>query len=475
MSDNSIENNENNFPFDKMEISGLHGEKGKIATLDLKGNLCIFIGKNGAGKTTCLKILNAYLNGLKSELISLPWDEISLYKNGEILEKLKFLDFLNINEENFNEHLHFNSAIEKLEIKKIAEIYFRKKSQLLRGGRKRAFRNGVRMGGYSRNQLIREIEKEVYKNADISVGLDNVSHILRMLEHGVDFENSKPNYGYHAKFLSTYRRVEDSIQEIISSDDESGFEDSRYLQGKIKFGMSDVENLLEERSQSIKDRFSQGFQGLGNSLLDSFAESRDDTQGENELSEEDFDNMKERIKSNLTENTREKKLEKIEEKFKENLNNEKYSAPLNLLLLELKKSYEDTKDDNNLLLDFCNAVTGYLSDGGKELEYDQSKVEHRLKQKHNDSEINFSDLSSGEQQMISMLADAYFEKDDFALIIDEPEISLSTEWQSKILTDLLNAPNCKKLIVATHSPFVVPEENSTGILRPLDVEYEEVQ
>ena len=40
------------------------------------------------------------------------------------------------------------------------------------------------------------------------------------------------------------------------------------------------------------------------------------------------------------------------------------------------------------------------------------------------------------------------------MIIDEPELSLSVEWQERILEDIVECTKCDQLVVATQSPFV---------------------
>ena len=40
------------------------------------------------------------------------------------------------------------------------------------------------------------------------------------------------------------------------------------------------------------------------------------------------------------------------------------------------------------------------------------------------------------------------------VIIDEPELSLSVEWQQSILEDIRKSGKCGSLIAATQSPFV---------------------
>ena len=45
-------------------------------------------------------------------------------------------------------------------------------------------------------------------------------------------------------------------------------------------------------------------------------------------------------------------------------------------------------------------------------------------------------------------------QDKYYLFIDEPEISLSIEWQEMLLSDILDSNKCDFLFVATHSPFI---------------------
>jgi hypothetical protein len=67
-------------------------------------------------------------------------------------------------------------------------------------------------------------------------------------------------------------------------------------------------------------------------------------------------------------------------------------------------------------------------------------------------------LSSGEKQMISLFARLYLYPGKKIVLIDEPELSLSLDWQRKILVDILTAPSCAQVIAITHSPFVFDNE-----------------
>jgi len=74
-------------------------------------------------------------------------------------------------------------------------------------------------------------------------------------------------------------------------------------------------------------------------------------------------------------------------------------------------------------------------------------------------EIKFRDLSSGEKQIISLFSQLYLTEDNqYFIIIDEPELSLSVPWQRKFLTDICESNYCSGIIAVTHSPFIFENE-----------------
>ncbi|MEY3444218.1 MAG: hypothetical protein RLZZ519_2499 [Bacteroidota bacterium] len=67
--------------------------------------------------------------------------------------------------------------------------------------------------------------------------------------------------------------------------------------------------------------------------------------------------------------------------------------------------------------------------------------------------IHSEHLSSGEKQMLSFLAYCSICKNTI-IFIDEPELSLSPDWQRLIVPMLLDIPNGNQYFMATHSPFI---------------------
>lgn len=71
-------------------------------------------------------------------------------------------------------------------------------------------------------------------------------------------------------------------------------------------------------------------------------------------------------------------------------------------------------------------------------------------------EFDITGLSSGEKQLfLRALALKFLEVNNSIILIDEPEISLHPEWQSKIIDVYKSIGNNNQLIIATHSPHVI--------------------
>lgn len=82
--------------------------------------------------------------------------------------------------------------------------------------------------------------------------------------------------------------------------------------------------------------------------------------------------------------------------------------------------------------------------------------------------ISLTNLSSGEHNLICMLTYAFF-FDDCALLIDEPELSLSIVWQSWLLPSILRHSKAGCIIAATHSPYIAEDESVQEFISPLGI------
>ncbi|MBK7502518.1 MAG: ATP-binding protein [Polaromonas sp.] len=89
----------------------------------------------------------------------------------------------------------------------------------------------------------------------------------------------------------------------------------------------------------------------------------------------------------------------------------------------------------------------------------------RLTISSNGQPINLSLLSSGEKQLIILLAHAKFARShEGVIIVDEPELSLHLRWQ-EMLIESISPPNSKtQFIFATHLPEIVGYKKNNCIL-----------
>ncbi|MCF1451365.1 AAA family ATPase [Agrobacterium vitis] len=71
-------------------------------------------------------------------------------------------------------------------------------------------------------------------------------------------------------------------------------------------------------------------------------------------------------------------------------------------------------------------------------------------------EIRYSDLSSGEKQLLIFLSETVLRSEEpYIFIADEPELSLHIEWQEKLVPVILELSPQAQVFFATHSPDIV--------------------
>jgi len=101
-------------------------------------------------------------------------------------------------------------------------------------------------------------------------------------------------------------------------------------------------------------------------------------------------------------------------------------------------------------------ASNFLKEGNKSLHIAaDGEIKVRLKNK---TFANVFELSSGEKQIIIMIAHLIFEEDQKPsgiFIIDEPELSLHIAWQEIFIDSITEASPKTQFILATHSPSII--------------------
>lgn len=101
-------------------------------------------------------------------------------------------------------------------------------------------------------------------------------------------------------------------------------------------------------------------------------------------------------------------------------------------------------------------ASNFLREGNKSLHIAaDGEIKVRLR---NGKSANVFELSSGEKQIIIMIAHLIFEEDQKpsgVFIIDEPELSLHIAWQEIFIDSIIEASPKTQFILATHSPSII--------------------
>lgn len=287
-----------------------------------------------------------------------------------------------------------------------------------------------------------------------------ISHFfLSELEWRItEIKNLKRSSYYNSKvntiFLPTFRRIENDSAEIL--------EDFKIKEGShISFGIKDVVSLYSDIFKKLKDYSLESFSKINNKMIDQYLNEKGvNCEKIKEYDNEDLKLILDRIGNGIDKKNKEKILELISSKF-----SNKY---IEILFFNMIEIYEIQDKIESEIIKYTEVCNKYLV--GKKIEYCRKTMQIQLFQ--NGKELNFNVFSSGEKQIISLFAKLYLlplkELDwssdskileslpnkKFWMIFDEPELSLSVEWQKNLLPDILESNRCDFLFVTTHSPFI---------------------
>ena len=153
-------------------------------------------------------------------------------------------------------------------------------------------------------------------------------------------------------------------------------------------------------------------------------------------------------------------VEKLKEQYSDNFShNEKtHNEFLTYYLQKLAEIYDKQEAIDKKLSKFASVCSKYMS--GKRIEYNETLLTMDVFDEDG-NKVRLNDLSSGEKQIVSIFSKVYLDVTSPCIfIIDEPEISLSIEWQKEFLKDIYKSGKIALLIATTHSPFIFKNEYS---------------
>lgn len=452
----------------KFIIKGLFDKKD--VKLSFENNVQIFIGENGLGKTTILNSLYYVLSCDFVKLSKINFREIEVhFKTDKIKfskgDLIKYIELISSSKRReYDEYL--TSKIKKEDIDIIKKLFEKSRGEQ-----------------ELRHDLLLFLKKKNIKlDAPIGYTIEALRRIAYEPRKDINFREIKEiiskNVTSKILYFPTYRRIEEELQnlgnfkrdnrrfsnhiymgnEFISLENEDDNEIENVENSLIQFGMADVEKRIETITQEISKSSIVGFSRLTGDMLIQLLRGYPDLTEVEKINIEDITIILNRVGNNLSQEDKNKIIELIStNKIFETENKQLIYFLERLLGLYKSQLHYDAAIKN--FKDVCN---GYLNE--KHYEYNESTVDLRIFRNEEDKNVNkeevkLSQLSSGEKQIVSLFSKIYLEPDNnFIVLFDEPELSLSIFWQKKLLPDILKSERCDFLLAVTHSPFIFENE-----------------
>lgn len=392
----------------QFEVSGLHDNEESI-TLNFHDDLNILSGRNGAGKTTILKLMWYLISGNFDKAVA----EIKF--NSAILTTDKYQLNVEVNYDEKENPLKSSLILKNKNILKnfeedevLTQLITSKKNKeiawfLTQYIDSSFFMPTFRMieGGFTTEKY--DIQHDVLKEFYLDINKDNDYNDIAIALYKLSKNLSKQNH----IFITS-----------ISAKDIDIFLVKKYAEIMKKV------NVTQGESVSL----------LSNKIKLMF-------RNENHL-----DTLK----------SIDKKLEVLRNEI--NVLNEpldKLKSSINHFMPQFKvgfdeKVYFNRIDDTNIdeELDESEVEIGYTYEYDNSYEYEEtSEVIEPTNQ------LTINNLSAGEKQLLTFVSYNIFHNDTI-FFIDEPELSLHVDWQNKLFSLLKEQNPSNQFIISTHSPFI---------------------
>lgn len=460
---------EDNYPIEYFKMDGVYGYKN--LSMWMKDKTTIFVSENGTGKTTILNALNAVLTFDLMSLRKMNFQSVSIKLRGSSDEvvitkpELQGDIYNEIEEYIISEVEIYPDFWEKYRVDDIVTAINNHSDSI--SIREDSVMHHLYLNSPydydSIDSIVLKIKSKIKDNLSVSYASK-----LSILKEQLD--------GFEIVYLPTYRRIEKSFESgksnIRKRDAIRRGRKQKISHNGIAYGLRDVEETLSDITIEIERQSSMGYRALSAKMLDDLIRRGDDNfSGDgNELPAiEDLERFLSRIEKpqhvapDLNKRSsnygliEELKNLYIDNKIKEN----KY---LNYFLSKLNSVVQETKEQEFKIENFVTICNKYLKSAGdsKLLMFDPTNLEVIVNDEFSGEGIDLNDLSSGEKQVISLMAKLYLGNvNKKILLIDEPELSLSLKWQRLILPDVNNAKNVSQVIAITHSPFIYDNDLET--------------
>ncbi|EJM7852934.1 AAA family ATPase [Vibrio parahaemolyticus] len=426
--------------FEYFKIIGLHNERN--LTLRMDSNVKVLVGDNGSGKTTLLNCLHYILTKNYDKLENICFEKIEL--------KFSSGDTIHISKSQIFSLKSIGLILDRESQEIVSVLGLSKTKEFIRYSKKYTFNmfsSLVRRSSIS-NKLSFYSVREIYDAIRrVGTALDNQGELFPS-EHENWSKIIDKNLDLQILYLPTYRRIEEDLKNLGAIDDD--FDDSL-----INFGMNDVKGRFDRIRDELRESAVSLYTNLNGRMLTQLTTDYQATsqQFQNIQNTSALKIVLGRVGDSISPTIKSRIITLVEQGT---IEQEKYH-PLVFVLSNLIDVYYEQKQLDDAIKEFAIVANKYLVN--KSFVYDESKVEVKIVNKRTNTPVELENLSSGEKQLVSILSKLYLDTGPgYAILFDEPELSLSMEWQIELLPDILSSSRCGFLLAATHSPFIFQNE-----------------
>ncbi len=477
---------------ERFGIRGLYGYR--TISLASKFAATVLIARNGTGKTTLLGALDAFLKLELYRLRELQFNEIFCKIRGIPQELVLTHDEL---------VLFLQTAVDGEVTRLAARIGIdpQKLYEFLLGDFRQRI-DGWHLDGDASSVATSISRSFQHDNRAAKKACEEAYLSLFRRTPNLDFLRSTLTNvlsGFEIVYLPTYRRVE-----LALTDDG---EDRRTIRGRtrprlnfapsglhtaeIQFGLGDISDRLTQLNNDIIARSNREYRAISENIINELIRGYEVTEDAEIPKPDDLRLFFSRLESGKR--IMGPQYSRISAPEFERIYSSEGVPPesakfLKYFLNKLNGIINITKEIEQPVGDFIRSCNKYLSSAepttfppseaeharlpridGKALKLNPNNLRVHVESLPARTSISLDALSSGEKQMVSLFARMYLYEKRKIVLIDEPELSLSIDWQRGILVDVLLSPNCEQVIAITHSPFVF-DNSLEQFARTLDLE-----
>jgi len=432
----------------KIKIIGLFHDR--TITLKFKKNYLIIVGENGSGKTHSLNILYYIMSNQLVKLLDIDFERIIL----TFEEKTKTI--INITKEDLKYYIDSLSTFDirpPIQVRRtLPPSRWEQISKSIRLGESKEnvtnniikFFSSTRRRPSSHQKILLDYIEKLY---DDVFKLNETNELKEFTKLQYFIKNLKNK---EIIYLPTYRRIEKKLEHLINDEDLLDEINTSVL---TNFGMNDTTHTIEYITQAMRSSFLKAYLQLNSEMIKSLLNLDESKQFDNIPLVNTATIVLNRLGDEISTEEKEKIIAIIKSQ-----NIEVYQKPIIELINKLINIYDELKGQEELIEKFVAVCNKYLVD--KEFRYDSNTVTVTLINTRTNSIVKTLEyLSSGEKQIVSLFAKVYLRTDkEFIMFFDEPELSLSLEWQKMLINDILNSNKCAFLFITTHSPFIFEDD-----------------